>query len=69
MELFDKDHRYTALALEFDREVTGALTPIFEQWQLAHNASPRELAYIASMAVSDIHLELLLGKMYPIQKS
>lgn len=63
MELFDKDDRYTSIALEFDRQITLAVEPIFREY-VRQGGSPRTLAYIASGAIFDIHLNILLSKEF-----
>ena len=46
MELFNKDERYTDVAIEFDRQISIAIEPIFRAY-IAQGASTRTLAYIA----------------------
>lgn len=59
MELFDKDDRYTDIALELDRAIALAIGPIFREY-VRQGGSPRTLAYIANGVIFDVHLSILL---------
>lgn len=59
MELFNKDEQYTDVAIEFDRQISIAIEPIFRAY-IAQGAPTRTLAYIAHSAVTDVELNLLL---------
>jgi len=63
MELFDKDDRYTGIALEFDRQITLAIEPIFREY-VQQGGSPRTLAYIANGAIFDVHLNIMLSEEF-----
>ena len=54
----DKEESYTEESKAFDWEVQNALRPIFEKYKGI--ISKREMAYVAAMAVNDIHLMMLL---------
>jgi len=55
--LFDKNSRYTPIALELDREAFDVLEPFFQKYK---EFSPREVAHILSWVVSDLECECVL---------
>lgn len=63
MSVFNPDptEGYTELALNISDEMTRALSPIFEKYA-AQGVSARELAYLASGVVTDVHLSMLISR-------
>ena len=55
--LFDKNGRYTPIALELDREAFDVLEPFFQKYE---EFSPRDVAHILSLAVSDLECGCIL---------
>lgn len=55
MEIYDKDERYTDVAISFTNAIDAAITPIFKQY-IKHGAKVRELSHVAHGLVTEIEL-------------
>lgn len=60
MKLFEENERFTQDAIDFDREISRAIEPIFDKY-VAQGARARELENIATGAVYTISLSRIIG--------
>lgn len=59
--LFDKDYRYTEKALEISHKTEQALKELFKKY-VQEEYSPREIAHVMQMCVTDFELDAVLSK-------
>jgi hypothetical protein len=59
MELYNKDFRYTDIAMQLDTEAGSAIAPIFKKY-FEMGISPREISHLVILAVLELELQTIL---------
>ena len=57
--MFDKNERYNIDSLDLSAEITDAVRPIMDKY-FERGYSVRDIAYVSTMAVNDVGVELTL---------